>query len=115
MLKSTDMWIASKFGWFSIVKKADGWHVRARVRQDLENLIRAGDLVKAWKIIETPEADYRYRFIVGKVGIGRVFDALNRSIDYPNFKSKISATEDQRDKLYEYGQIWGMMAQLQDR
>ena len=47
------MWIASKFGWFSIVKKTDGWHVRARVRQDLETLIRVGDLCKRWTIIET--------------------------------------------------------------
>jgi hypothetical protein len=107
------MWIASKFGWFSIVQKTDGWHVRARVRGDLENLIRAADICKRWIIIETPHADYRYRFVVGKVGIRRVFDALCRSVDYPNFKSQISATDDQRDKLYEYGQIWKMMAQLQ--
>lgn len=107
------MWIASKFGWFSIVKKTDGWHVRARVRQDLENLIRAGDICKRWTIIETPDADYRYRFIVGKVGINRVFDALERSVDYPNFKAEIAALPDQRHKLRAYHEIWEKMAALQ--
>ena len=107
------MWIASKFGWFSIVKKTDGWHVRARVRRDLENLIRAGDLCKRWTIIETPDADYRYRIIVGKVGIARVFDALNRSIDYPNFKSQIAGAPDQIAKSEAYHQIWHIMLEHQ--
>jgi len=28
------MWIASTLGFFSIVKKQDGWHVRARQRRN---------------------------------------------------------------------------------
>lgn len=41
------MWLATKYGWFSIVQKQapdDGeaavYHVRARVKQDLEHLVK---------------------------------------------------------------------------
>ena len=38
------MWICSKLGFFSIVKKDDRWHVRARARVDLKALKKATGL-----------------------------------------------------------------------
>jgi len=62
------MWIASKFGFYSIVQKqaqSEGqpaiFHIRARIRTDLENLLRG--LSFKCEILEWPQADYRYRFL----------------------------------------------------
>lgn len=53
------MWLCTQFGFFSIVQKKPGeFHVRARVRRDLENLAGLGG--SAWEIIETADADYRF-------------------------------------------------------
>ncbi len=107
------MWIASKFGWFSIVQKEPGeFHVRARVKQDLQNLLDAMPLANA--VIETwPGADYRYRIIIGGDDLRVVMNCLALQLDYSNFKSKIAQTPDQREKLPEYHTIWATMAGLQ--
>lgn len=58
MLGETNMWLMTKHGFYSIVqKKPDEYHVRARERQDLQNLIDRVPLPDA-VIIDTPEADY---------------------------------------------------------
>jgi hypothetical protein len=45
------MWLMTKHGFYSIVEKRPGeFHVRARVRQDLENLVARVPLLGA----ETP-------------------------------------------------------------
>ena len=63
------MWLATKFGFYSIVQKQgqDGgdstsFHVRARVRTDLESLLTATGLQR--EILEWPTADYRYRIVI---------------------------------------------------
>ena len=38
------MWIASKYGFFSIVKKKEGFHVRGRSLKDLKNLKKAASI-----------------------------------------------------------------------
>ncbi len=106
------MWLATRHGFYSIVRKSPGiYHIRARVRADLENLQRVCDLSQ--KIERWPQADYRFRIIVGDDNIGRVFAALCVDLDYSNFKTKIAATPDQRDKLHAYHDIWGLMMELQ--
>jgi hypothetical protein len=106
------MWIASKYGFFSIVKKGDGFHVRARAKNDLQALLAvtgiAGE-VQVW-----PGADYRYRVILGAEAIPTVFQTLAASIDYNNFKSKIAATPSQRDKEYAYYEVWRALYQVQE-
>ncbi len=107
------MWIASKYGWFSIVEKNPGvFHVRARVGNDLKNLVRAASI--AATIEYWPDADYRYRIIISRQQRNKVFQALQSSIDYPNFKSEIAKTPDQCDKLSAYHTIWATMAAFQD-
>lgn len=109
-------------GWFSIVLKDGHYHIRARVREDLENLRASmevenlGDEPALPEIEEWPAADYRYRIRLpeGTPLIAEVFAALCWSIDYGNFKNEIAATPDQRDKLHAYHKIWGTMADLQD-
>ena len=38
------MWIASKYGFYSIIRKDDGFHVRGRLKGDLKNLKEHSEL-----------------------------------------------------------------------
>ena len=97
------MWLVTKLGFYSIVQKEDGFHVRAREKHDLENLVKAAGLTDA-KIIETPSADYACRIIASKAEVLQAMAALGEGIDYDNFKNKIHATPDQAHK--PVGAVW---------
>ncbi|MBI5817452.1 MAG: hypothetical protein HZA88_00530 [Verrucomicrobia bacterium] len=105
------MWICSTIGFFSIVKKTGGFHVRARRRFDLETLLKES-AVKA-EIIETPVNDYRYRIIVPEKTLKQLWDILGKTITYDNFKSKIASIPTQRPKLFAYHEIWRAMRDIQ--
>jgi hypothetical protein len=109
------MWICSKLGFFSIVKKGEPgtWQVRARLEHDLHELLAASHLDA--KIIPTPKADYAFRIVVDKGTLARIFAALAESIDYENFKSFIETLPQQRDKLPAYHKLWGWMYELQQK
>lgn len=114
------MWIASKLGFFSVVQKAAGeWHIRARTRQDLVNLIRAAYLNQAEvtdQIEEWPEADYRWRIIVRDADeFAGLFTSLADTVTYANFKAEVGRTPDQEDKLPAYHQLWHALHELQER
>ncbi len=107
------MWLASKHGFYSIVQKSPGqFHVRARVKQDLENLL--GLLAWEIEIYRWPGADYRFRIIIGEQHLHALLSALGQTLDYDNFKSKISSLPDQQKRLHAYNTIWATMARLQD-
>ena len=99
------MWLATKHGFYSIVKKEDGFHVRARIKKDLENLLKECRYPRLI-IQEDDRADYRFRVIISKIGIERIFKVLGESIDYDNFKNKIRDTEDQFDKMFSRFRIF---------
>jgi len=107
------MWLATKHGFYSIVQKPPGqFHVRARVRQDLVNLL---DLVrKELEILDWPSADYRFRIIVQHRDLGEIMAALAVSLDYANFKNQIANSPDQRVKLDAFHEVWAILAGLQE-
>jgi hypothetical protein len=115
------MWVASKYGFFSIVKKDGGWHIRARKAADLKLLQKAvGSTFAGEKIHLTPDADYCARIFItdhsdgrGAVQIDRIMSALGESVDYGNFKSMIAETPDQQDKLPAYHRMWSAMFDFQ--
>lgn len=107
------MWIASKYGFYSIVKKEDVFHVRARCRADLENLRVASGIDDDVKE-SYPGSDYPWRLIVGGESLAKVFDSLEESIDYGNFKGMIGGTPNQRNKLDAYHRIWAEMNRWQE-
>lgn len=109
------MWIASKHGFYSIVQKGGSFHVRARARKDLLNLMGAthGELGPGL-ISESPHADYRWRVVLPAGDMEPVWAALAESVDYPNFKSEIAADPDQRDKLPIYHEIWHLLHYYQE-
>lgn len=107
------MWIASKLGFFSIVRKEGSWHVRGRVKNDLGNLQKTAGIkapIEDWHF-----ADYRWRMRVQEADLGAVFRALEASVDYPNFKSEIAASAEQRSKLGPYHDFWAALMQIQSR
>ena len=113
------MWLATKHGFYSVVEKSpEVFHLRARVKADLENLrdahVRRYGLelpaVETW-----PGADYRFRIVTDRETAEQALFVLISDIDYSNFKSEIADTPDQRKKLSAYHTIWGTMAALQTK
>lgn len=100
------MWICTKLGFYSIVfKPTEGWHIRARVRGDLESLLKAInrpdlEILKSW-----PGSDYPWRMILSEPDLQLVMQALTKSIDYGNFKGQIARTPDQSGKLPVYSKF----------
>jgi len=107
------MWIASQYGFYSVVFKEGVFHLRARVRGDLENLLRILPAAVDFDIETWPSADYRYRLRLDANQFGQVWEVLGNSIDYPNFKSRIAQSANQKDRLSTYHQIWSLMMQHQ--
>ena len=102
------MWIFSQEGFFSIVHKQDGFHVRARRQRDFINLSLIP--VKSY-----PGSDYPWRAILEeKTELLKLFAKLGTSVDYPNFKGRIGQRPDQKDRLGNYHKIWALMAKEEE-
>jgi hypothetical protein len=103
------MWLMTKHGFYSIVRKApDEFQVRSREVRDLQNLIERIPLPQQ-KVVETPKADYAARLIVNRDVLLKILAFLGETIDYQNFKDRISTTPDQTHKPYH--QVWSVMAE----
>jgi hypothetical protein len=104
------MWLMTKHGFYSIVQKKPGeFHIRSRVRKDLENLVQRVPLAGS-KIHDTTGADYSFRVIVGKDEVLSVMEFLGNTLDYSNFKSKIARTPDQDQKHHVYSDVWSLLS-----
>lgn len=104
------MWLFTVHGFYSIVQKAPGeWHVRARVKRDLDNLKK---LTRLRISVEQSYAgsDYPWRMIVGKKAKDIIIQALGDDIEYGNFKGEVGRRPDQADKLPALHEIWAIMA-----
>lgn len=106
------MWLCTQHGFYSIVRKAEGdrhlWHVRARMRGDLENLQALVWPQRRMQIHDSPAADYRWRIILdSELDLHDLFRALASHLDYSNFKGRIAAAPDQQHKLSAYHDFWG--------
>ena len=106
------MWIFSKWGIVSIVKKGgkgDEWQVRSRSREDLTNLIQAAEL-RGQKVIEAFGSDYRYRLVIKADELTQLFDAFESGIDYPNYKTRLSQTPGQEKNCQAAHTVWRVIA-----
>lgn len=101
------MWLMTKHGFYSIVRKTDGYHVRARELRDIQNLVAGVPLPKA-RVIETPSHDYRWRILVGPEDLGEIVGWIAARVDYDNFKSRIDRDPEQAHKPYH--DVWAVMA-----
>jgi hypothetical protein len=110
------MWLFTKFGFYSIVKDeaSEKFKVRARSKQDLQNLVSKIKELAKCKILEWPEADYRYRIFIDSNHLHLLFEQLEESIDYNNFKDTIYGLPDQKDKVHSYHLVWQKMYEYQE-
>ena len=94
------MWLMTKYGFYSIVqKRPDEYHIRARERKDLENLVAGVPLPEA-QIQESDITDYAFRIIAPKADVHAVLHFLGDHLDYSNFKARIDRTPGQERKPY---------------
>jgi hypothetical protein len=112
------MWIFSKNGFFSVTQNAqrrDLIQIRARAKKDLQSLKDAYAHLDRSPIIETAQADYRWRLVVQRWKWELVAGKLMADIDYCNFKGKIATIPDQRDKCRMLHDIWDLHHEYQQR
>lgn len=101
------MWLFTQHGFYSLTRSTDDpakLQVRARVRRDLENLQAFTALTGP--ILETPTADYRWRWIVTPAEAEVITQRLTHDITYSNFKSTVAQQPDQSAKLTGLHDIW---------
>jgi len=105
------MWLMTKHGFYSIVEKENGvYHIRSRVRGDLENLVERIPLSEA-RIVAHGGTDYRYRIVANGGEVLRIMQFLVETIDYKNFKDCIGQTPDQMEKHDAYAAVWEVLYQ----
>jgi hypothetical protein len=105
------MWLFTKHGFYSATRSntVKGFmQIRARCRGDLENLKREFKLTGA--IIETPQADYRWRIVCRPTTWEMLALKLAQDVDYSNFKNSVG--DDQHDKPLMA--VWSLMNRFQE-
>ncbi len=101
------MWLFTRHGFYSLTRSADEpekFQVRARVRSDLENLQSFVGLIGA--VLETPTADYQWRWIITPSEAETITRCLTDDITYSNFKATVARQPDQALKLAGLHDIW---------
>lgn len=110
------MWMVTNRGFFSIVDKGDREDflcVRARVREDLGNLVKLEPLkAYAGEIQESDLGDYRYRVYVSRDDWIMAAALLAEEIDYANFKDEV-ARKQGYDRARTYMRVWSALFDLQ--
>jgi hypothetical protein len=95
------MWLFTKQGFFSVVHKDcahDEVVVRARVRADLDGLLRVAK-VKG-RILSHTGTDYPFRVIMKRSDFSVYLIEYCIDLNYSNFKDTISAADDDRHSVY---------------
>lgn len=110
------MWLQTTDGFFSVVEHRDNDElvlIRARTREDLENLTRYdAEGFDDEHIIEDLAADYQWRLIAPRAAWLEVLTKLTNEIDYDNFKDAVKKKQGpERASLYM--SIWTILRRLQ--
>ena len=120
-------WIASRYGFFSVVcaRKGSGAHaqpvdpdrlmIRARDPRHLLNLQEAfADQLGGFEILRT-NADYPARFIVPKVVFAEVARKLVMDIGYDNFKSEVYKREGSTEYEGALHRVWSVFRGIEPK
>ena len=115
------MWLFTPHGFFSITRtrlNPSQMQIRARSRKHLENLQKHftpdEGICLLGQILETPDADYRYRIIAEPATVQILLAKLAEEIDYPNFKNECHGKHPDDTKYHNaLHEIWGTMYELQ--
>ena len=101
------MWIFAKDGFLSITphrEKPDCFMVRGRVKGDIEYYFPNAD------VIETPNADYRYRTTLPREEVADRIRKAVADIHYRGFKTSVT---DKRREAY-YFSVWDTCYLMQE-
>ncbi len=119
------MWIATRYGFFSVVcaRKSvtsreinpEMLMVRARRRQHLESLITAmPDIAVRGEIMQSAGTDYPFRIFVSKTRWTTIMTKLVDDLDYGNFKNEAHKLNDVKYDAF-LGATWSLGLRLEDR
>ena len=109
------MWLATDFGFFSVVEKSDDIHentltIRARVREDLETL-RARCLPSLGPIADSASTDYRYRAKASREAFAIALSKIALDLNYSNFKNAVAVRQG-KERAHVYSGVWSALAKL---
>ena len=102
-------------GFFSVVAHSDEPRtviVRARAREDLDNLRR--EHLPDLEIVENGGTDYAFRAFVSRDEWEHAAQQMAADIDYPNFKDAVAARQGYA-RADVYHDVWATMYRLQRR
>lgn len=105
------MWMATTFGFYSVVqKKGESFlTVRARVREDLDAL--RAYCPELGPTIDTPMADYGFRAMVTHADWAQAMARIGSAIDYSNFKHEVELRQGSA-RASVYARVWAALMQL---
>ena len=109
----TPMWLATKLGFFSIVKRPSHdlpsqkhlIHIRSRSRADLQRLlnhIKPLTLKIHPTISITQGAGYQFRILLDPKDLPNVLSRLASTVAYPSFSEEIKCSSHQKEKASTY-------------
>jgi 8-oxo-dGTP pyrophosphatase MutT (NUDIX family) len=103
------MWLFTTIGFFSAVQKpgTDFITIRARVRNDLDNL-RDKYLPDLTTTIAKAGTDYPWRATVSHVKFAEAISKIALDIDYGNFKDEV-AKHQGKPRAHRYGKVWSAL------
>lgn len=106
------MWLFTPHGFYSAVEhrnQPDTIIVRARDADDLEAL---RSYIPDLEVVETTNADYRYRAFVSRSEWASAVSTMSRQIDYDNFKNAVKKRQGEH-RASVYMRVWSAMLALQ--
>jgi hypothetical protein len=108
------MWLFTTKGFYSVVEHRDDPDyllIRCRVKSDLENLL---DHMPTMEMVETKNADYRYRAVVPRREWLATMLELGDELDYDNFKDAVKKRQG-AERSSVYLRVWQVLLHLQPR
>ena len=110
------MWLITTFGFFSVVRKSDDLKsdtltIRARVREDLEELRKIA-LPELGPIRDDEGTDYPFRASAPRAAVSAAMARIAQDIDYANCKDAVAARQG-KARAHRYGEVWGTLLRLE--
>jgi 8-oxo-dGTP pyrophosphatase MutT (NUDIX family) len=109
------MWLFTRFGFFSVVRKdsnSDTLTVRSRTRGDLDRL-RSHYLPALSPSRQHQGTDYPRRGTVEPADLEQAMALIVRDIRYPNFKDEVAASIG-KDRARRYGKVWSALHDMSE-
>lgn len=113
------MWIFFLGGFVSAVVHRDDPSrviVRARAREHLESFLESEPGSHDTRhVVETPDADYRYRVTMPRERFARTVSALAMTTHATNFKDAVADSGASRSWLASLSKVWTVLWNFQER